>query len=85
MQAIQVKYLAPTNTKGSRFKAFCSGGSITRSRDYELEVNDNMANVAWELANKLGWSGEFRGGTLPNGDMVWVMGNENYFIATQTL
>lgn len=29
MQAIETKYLGPTNTRGSRIKATCEAGSIT--------------------------------------------------------
>lgn len=80
MQAIQVKVLAATDHKGTRIKAWSySGISITRGRDYEYDIDKDMANAAWDLAKKLEWTGEFRGGTLPNGDMVWVIGTENYF------
>jgi hypothetical protein len=33
MQAIQTKYLGPTNTKGSRIKAWCERGSVTVDYD----------------------------------------------------
>ena len=37
MIAIQTKYLGPTNTKGSRIKAFtCNGHSCTIDYDYAL-------------------------------------------------
>ena len=36
MQAIQTKYIGPTNTKGARIKAFCAAGSITIPYNYEL-------------------------------------------------
>ena len=33
MQAIQTKYLGPTDTKGSRIKAWCERGSVTIKYD----------------------------------------------------
>jgi hypothetical protein len=74
MKAIQVKYLAPTNTKGSRYKAFIGDGiSLTIDQDYSLDYPENMMLAAKMLAQKLEWKGEFVGGTLPNGDMVFIM------------
>ena len=80
MKAIEVKYLGPKDKTGSRIKAICDGGTLIKPFDYELEIEQNMAQAAWELAKKLGWKGEFRGGTLPNGNMVWVLGTEYYFL-----
>ena len=80
MQAIQVKVLAPTDTKGSRIKAWSfSGESITLARDYSSELSEDMYRAAVQLAKKLEWKNVFRGGTLPNGDMVWVLGSELCF------
>ena len=53
MQAIEVKYLAPTNSRGSRFKATAPGGSVTISRDYALDTNMNeLAAATALLANQ---------------------------------
>ena len=49
MQAIEVKYLAATNSRGSRFKATAPGGSITISRDYALDTNMNELVAATAL------------------------------------
>lgn len=72
MQTIQVKYLGPTNTRGSRLKAFCYGGSITKPIDNARTIDHNAKIVAFELASQLKWSGAYVGGTLPNGDRVFV-------------
>lgn len=71
-QAIVTKYLGPTNTKGTRVKATCFGGSITISWDYSLESEYNHKHAALILAKKMGWkqkgkSFNFLGGSLPKG------------------
>ena len=71
MQAIQVKFLGPTNTKPSRIKAVCYGGSLTvsKSKCQDLEGNigideDVYKQAALLLVEKMGWGGE----TWPSGD-----------------
>jgi hypothetical protein len=76
MQAIQTRYLCPTNTKGSRIKATCAAGSITISYPYELSGQAVHCKAAEALATKLGWIdpyyGGLLGGCLPNGDYCFV-------------
>lgn len=57
MQSITVKYLGPTNTKGSRFKATHPGGvsSVTRPYDYALSFAENEWQTAKALILELGW------------------------------
>lgn len=55
-QAIITKYLGPTDTKGSRFKAPCSAGSVTVSYDYSLGSTENHQAAAQALCEKLGWT-----------------------------
>jgi hypothetical protein len=56
MQSIQIKYLPATNSRGARLKATCEGGSISESRNYQLEVKDQALGLAFKLANqKLDW------------------------------
>ena len=76
--AIQVKYLGPTKTKRPRFKAWCPRGSVTIDASPDLEPWENMQNAAIALTEQLGWDYEFWGGTLPNGDMVWVMEDSRF-------
>ena len=75
MQAIEVKYLAPTNTRGSRLKATAAAGSITVAFDYGSDCPE--LDAAWSLMNKLGWNkehyGTLAGGVIPNGNYVFVM------------
>lgn len=72
-QAIRVKYLPCTTHKGARYKAICAAKSITRSRAYNLNGDDDAARVARELATMLGWPGNWHGGQLDNGEYVFVM------------
>jgi hypothetical protein len=81
MQAIQVKFLAPTNTRGSRYKATCAAGSLTLSSDHALNPSDNARKAAEALRDKLGWNtphhGELIEGGLPDGSYVFVFAEPN--------
>ena len=73
MKAITVKYLGPTNHKGSRLKAYdLDGHSITISYDYGLSDYDLYAKAAFALVNKMEWTtkGLIGGGTRDG--MVFV-------------
>jgi len=78
MKAIQVKYLPPTNTKGSRFKAFAYGGaSVVISMDYGLNPDDNARNAAEKLREKYNYKAEVSGfGCLANGDSVFTLSHK---------
>ncbi len=74
MQAIQTKYIGPTDHKPSRIKAWCEAGSLTMSVNSAEDesggrVDDAHAYVAHKLAEKLGWTrdkmGHLAGGCLP--------------------
>ena len=71
-QAILTRYHGPTNYRGTRISADYAGGRIYVSYEYELDISENHANAARTLIDKLGWDGEWVGGTIPSGDMVWV-------------
>ena len=78
MQSITVKYLGPTNTRGSRFKAThtCGSRSVTRPYDYALSIAENEWRAAKALILELGWhenvSEWVRGTAGKNGDAVFV-------------
>ena len=78
MQSITVKYLGPTNTKGSRFKATHPGGvsSVTRPYDYALSVAENEWQTAKALILELDWHENVtewvRGAVGKNDDAVFV-------------
>lgn len=55
MQAITVKYLGPTNTKGARYKAICAAGAVTVAYDYSLNTQGNVKQAIKALCAKLGW------------------------------
>jgi len=71
-QAIETKYIGPTNFKGSRIKASCAAGSITVNYLSELDVEENHFNAAFTLIKKLGWhekspKNKWRGGGVKKG------------------
>jgi len=71
MKAIQIKYLSPTNTRGSRFKAFTDAGSMIEPMDYSLKPCEQARQLADKYIEKMGWPSKVSGfGSLPNGDYV---------------
>lgn len=70
MQAIVVKYLGPTNARGSRYKATAQAGSVTIEADDRLNEEDNAKAACEKFREKFGWTKEHaRGYAGP-----WVMG-----------
>lgn len=76
MKAIQIRYLAATNTKPTRLKAFTDAGAITECRDYALNADDQARRLADKYNRDVFWStSELSGfGELPNGDYVATIG-----------
>lgn len=74
-QAIQVKYLGPTDTLGSRMKATAFGGSFTVEYNPALNSEQNAEAAMLALVSKLGWDkyqATWQAGRLPNEDYVFV-------------
>lgn len=71
-QAIQVKYLGPTNYRGSRYKATASAGSVTVSTDNALSTEGNVIAAAQALCDKFGWPKDMVCGQLADGTYVFV-------------
>lgn len=58
MKAIQVKYLGPTNVRGSRLKASDGdGNSVTISYDDSLSRDEAYRSAAVALCAKMHWAG----------------------------
>jgi len=72
MQAIQTRYLGPTNSRGSRIKAWADAGSITIPYPHELSGQACHRLAAEALAKKFGWKFNYLGGQLPSGDYAFV-------------
>lgn len=65
-QAIQTRWIPPTNKKGARVSAQADGGRVVVSWDHSLNVDGNHIHAATTLANKLGWPTDIMvGGGLP--------------------
>lgn len=67
-----MKYLGPTNHKGSRWKASCAARSLTLSQDYEVNGTENATLAARALVEKMGWHGHYQGGQDHKGDYQFV-------------
>ena len=74
MQAIKTRYCGPTDTKGSRIRASCEGGTVYVSYGHTLNSEDNHYAAVKKLCDKLGWdAARFFGGNLDSGKyMAWV-------------
>jgi hypothetical protein len=87
MQAIQTKYLCPTNTKGGRIKATCARGSIVVEWDHALNPDQNHRQARVRLCAKFAaedreqygtplnenpWSRHMAMGQLPDGSWAHV-------------
>ncbi len=91
MKAILTRYLGPTDYRGSRIVATAEGGrNYDTGRDtphrltipYDYAANDGGHRAAaYALRDRLGWTGEMVGGTLPNGDQAWVFGHDGETVA----
>ena len=66
-QAIETKYLGPTNSRGGRVKATAQAGSVTVAWDHALDTDDNHTRAAEALRKKFGWEGKLLGGGKPDG------------------
>lgn len=71
MQTIRTKYIGPSNTKGSRIKADCEGGSVTIHIDNSKSIEENEKDACDKLKAKLEWSGEMVSGVF-DGATYWV-------------
>jgi hypothetical protein len=67
MIAILTKYLGPTNTRGSRIKAYTDRHSITVSHDYALDGEGVHRKAAQALMDKMGWPNELISGGVAGG------------------
>ncbi len=66
MQAIETKYIGPSNYRGSRIKATCERGSITISYDDALNSDEAHIAAADALVAKFVKEDEKRYGTNRN-------------------
>ena len=75
-QAIQTRYISPTDYRGSRVKATAEAGSVTLSWDHALNATDNHRIAAETLAKKYGWisnGARLVGGCISGPGFVWTV------------
>ena len=77
MQAIQTRFLSPTNSRGARIKAWCKAGSKTMAYHYGMNTDLNHYEAAMQLFKQLGWDNSgthtLSQGCLPNEDYCHVI------------
>ncbi|MCF6205284.1 MAG: hypothetical protein L3J47_00120 [Sulfurovum sp.] len=71
-QAIEVKYISPTDIKGVRFKATCQAGSIVIDDPSTSIHCAGYEEAARALCRKLGWPYSYISGQLKNGNYAFV-------------
>lgn len=67
-QAIFTKFIGPSNTKNSRIKAWCEGGSVTIGADHSLGIEQRHAKACETLTTKLGRDWNYVQGGHPDGN-----------------
>ena len=68
MKAITTKYLAPTNFKGARIKAYdLDGNQVTIRYDYSLNNELAHRKAAFALCKKMNWETNLVDGTIKGG------------------
>lgn len=72
-QAIETRFIGPTNYRGSRVKAKAQAGSVTIEWDHAIGVDENHMRAAQALADRYGWSD--RGGMWIGGGRADSRGN----------
>ena len=81
MQAIHVKALAPTVSKGLRFRAVGLGMCAVTSNDYSLNSEANAAYAAQELVDRHNARAQYKVrilgiGTLPDNTYAVLLDNK---------
>lgn len=75
MKAIQIKYVGPTDKKGSYYKATAEGNnSLCQSYDHALSDEQQARDLAQMYSDAFGWGNIYGFGCLPNGDYVATLG-----------
>ena len=78
LRAIQIRYLAATDTQGVRLKAFTDAGALTEPRQYEANLDQQALSLAERYILKQGWHSYVTGlGELPNGDYIATMNHKD--------
>jgi hypothetical protein len=73
MQAIETKYLGPTNVRGARIVARAQAGRITVPYDHALNFDENHIEAARIYAKRKGWIGSwYSGGAVDGATFVHV-------------
>lgn len=75
-QAIETKYLGPTNYRGTRIKATAAAGALVFDYDHALNLADNHEAAARALLAKLEWDqdmAELHQGALPSGNYCFIV------------
>ena len=68
-QAIETRYLGPTNYRGARIVAVAPAGRLVISWDHELSVDENHAKAAQLFADRYNWGGSWVGGGTRTGQV----------------
>ena len=72
LQAIETRYLSPTNVRGARVKATAGAGSVTLGWDHALNPDENHAAAARALCARFDWKGTLATGQLATGHRAHV-------------
>lgn len=84
-QAIETRFVPPTNHRGARVRVRCAARSMLVSWDHSLGVDGNHDAAAKALAERLGWRGSWHGGGNADGSgNVYVVAGPAAFVLTES-
>lgn len=71
MVAIHTKFIGPTNTRGSRYKAYTTRDrkTVTVNAAYNLGLEENHNAAAIAYCKMMGWSGKLISGGTDEGNV----------------
>lgn len=66
-QAIETRFLSPTNFRPARVVARAEAGRVVINWDHALNIENNHRRAMQTLADKFDWPGRWIGGGVANG------------------
>lgn len=76
-QAIQTRFVGPTNTRGARVIARADAGRVVHYWEYALGEAGNHAEAARKFCEQYGWYGRLACGALPGSGYAFCFVEES--------
>lgn len=80
-QAIETKFVGPTNTKPARIIARADAGRRVYNWDHTLGMSENHRGAAVQFAREFGWTGRWCGGGTQHGYVFVAIDHDEFEVA----